>query len=430
MSSVQQIGQVSDASAPHPVPQRAGTARRIVFLNKYFYPDHSATSQLLTDLAFHLARSGEQVRVLASRQLYDDPSARLPEQEEIDGVAIRRISTTSFGRATLLGRGVDYLSFYRSAWRCLLEQTAPGDILVAKTDPPLLCVPALQAARRRGLRLVNWLQDLYPEIAVELGVPLVKGPVASGLYRLRDAALREAAANVVIGDRMADLIRARGAPPERIHVFANWTDDEEIRPLARLDNPLRRDWGLGDRFVVGYSGNLGRGHEFDTVLGAAELLHDLTDVVFLMIGGGSGFGALRRQVAERGLEDMFRFLPYQDRATLKYSLGVPDLHWLSLRPELEGTIVPGKLYGIAAAGRPIVAITAADGEVARLVRKHGSGFVVTPGDGARLASELRRLRADPDSLAQMGVNARRMLEGEYTRRHAYERWRNLFAGLT
>jgi glycosyltransferase involved in cell wall biosynthesis len=151
--------------------------------------------------------------------------------------------------------------------------------------------------------------------------------------------------------------------------------------------------------------------------------------VFLMIGGGSGFAALRTCVAERGLDAMFRFLPYQDRADLKYSLAVPDLHWLSLRPELEGTIVPGKFYGIAAAGRPIAAITAADGEVARLVRQHGAGIVVPPGDSAGLAGHLRRLAGAPQELAEMGRSARRMLDREFTRRHAFARWRDLFASL-
>ncbi len=403
--------------------------KRIVFLNKYFYPDHSATSQILSDLAFDLAAGGRRVHVIAGRQRYDDPQARLPEREEIRGVTVRRIATTGFGRATLLGRGVDYLAFYRGAWRAVLDDCEPGDILVAKTDPPLLCVPALRAARRRRLRLVNWLQDLYPEIAVALGVPLVRGPVAGALYRLRDAALREAAANVAIGERMAELLRRRGAPPDRIHVIANFSDDEDIRPLARGDNGLRHDWGLADRFVVGYSGNLGRGHEFDTVVGAAERLRDRPETLFLMIGGGSGFAALHRRVAERGLEAMFRFLPYQDRAALKYSLAVPDLHWLSLRPELEGAIVPGKFYGIAAAGRPIVAITAPDGELARLVRRHGAGIVVSPGDGEGLAAHLRRLAAAPAELAAMGERARRMLDAAFTRRHAFARWHELFSRL-
>jgi glycosyltransferase involved in cell wall biosynthesis len=402
---------------------------RLIFLNRYFHPDHSASSQLLSDLAFALAGDGHEVCVVTSRQRYDAPDAQLPGRETIRGVDVRRVATTRFGRSAIVGRGVDYLSFYAAMHRAVLSIAAPGDMLIAKTDPPLVCVPALRAARRRALRLVNWLQDLYPEVAVRLGVPLMRGPVAGALARARDAALRAAAANVVVGERMAQIVRRSGVAPERIHVIANWCDDEHIRPLARADNPLRRDWGLADRFVVGYSGNLGRAHEFATVLAAAERLRADERIVFLLVGGGHRFDELAHAVAARGLTRSFRFMPYQENALLAFSLGVADLHWVSLRPELEGLVFPSKLYGVAAAGRPMVAIAAPDGEIARLVRAHDCGFVVAPGDAAGLADVLTRAAADPAGLAAMGVRARAMLDAQFSRRHALEKWRGVLEGV-
>jgi colanic acid biosynthesis glycosyl transferase WcaI len=405
-------------------PTRSAT-KRVIFINRFFFPDYSATSQILTDLAFHLADCGIDVRVVTSRQRYDDPRADLPEAEAIGGVGIHRISTTRFGRAALIGRGFDYLSFYTSAYHSVLAFAQPGDVLVAKTDPPLLCVAAMWAARRGGLHLVNWLQDLYPELARRLSVPFVRGSLGRAFLELRDAALRAADANVVVGERMAEIVRDRGIAPERVSVIPNWCDDEEIRPIARLDNPLRREWGLADYFVVGYSGNLGRGHEFETVLAAAEDLRGDQRLCFLFIGGGKKFTELTHAVRERGLDHLFRFLPYQERNVLKLSLGVPDVHLISLRPELEGLIVPSKLYGIAAAGRPIIAVTAYDGEVARLVRRHDCGIVVAPGEGEFLADALCCLRADPARLAEMGHYARVMLDAHFTRRYALEHWRSL-----
>jgi colanic acid biosynthesis glycosyl transferase WcaI len=170
------------------------------------------------------------VRVLASRQRYDDPHARLPRAESKSGVFIERLATTRFGRSVLLGRGFDSLSFYGSAWRSILAWANPGAVLVVKTDPPLLCVVAMEAAKRRGLHLVNWMQDLYPEVATQLRVPLVKGPAAQALMQLRDVALRSAKANVVVGERMEEIICARGVKSDRIHVIPNWCDDEEIIP--------------------------------------------------------------------------------------------------------------------------------------------------------------------------------------------------------
>ena len=403
--------------------------RRIIFLNRFFFPDHSATSQMLTDLAFHLAASGSDVRVVTSRQRYDEPHADLPETESIGGVAIHRISTTRYGRSALIGRGLDYLSFYNAAFRWVLAGGKPGDVLVAKTDPPLLSVAAMQAAKRRGLYLINWVQDLYPEVAAALGVPFVKGLPGRVLIRLRDASLRAADVNVVVGERMATIVRDHGISSERVRVIQNWCDDEEIRPLAHCDNPLRGEWGLGDRFIVGYSGNLGRGHEFETVLAAAERLRGDPRLCFLFIGGGNKFSELACAVRERGLDHLFRFLPYQERRTLRLSLGVPDIHLVSLRPELEGLIVPSKLYGIAAAGRPIAAITASDGEIAELVKRHDCGIVVQPGQGDVLAQALCRLRADPGRLGEMGRRARAMLDAEFTRRHAFARWRRLIEAV-
>ena len=412
-----------------PAAVGGAAARRIIFLNRYFPPDHSATSQILGDLAFHLAESGYPVSVFTSRQRYDEPGAQLPARETIGGVEVHRVAATRFGRARPLGRAADYASFAAALWRAVLAEAKPGDILVAKTDPPMLCAVAMHVARWRGLHLVNWLQDLYPEVAARLDVPLMGSLMGDALTHLRDRALREAAANVVVSGRMAETVRSRGIAADRVHVIQNWCDDDQIRPLSAGDNPLRRAWGLEDRFVVGYSGNLGRAHESETMLETAARLRGSHNIVFLFIGGGSQLESLARQVRERGLDAWFRFIPYQERAALKYSLAVPDLHWLSLRPELEGLIFPSKLYGIAAAGRPVIAVAARDGEIADLVRRHQCGIVVGPGEAAALAAAIAELSASPERVAAMGQRARQMLDANFTRRRAFDRWRALLHGI-
>jgi colanic acid biosynthesis glycosyl transferase WcaI len=403
--------------------------RRLIFINRFFAPDHSATSQILSDLAFDLAGAGRKIHLVTSRQIYDDPKAALPERETINGVDVHRVASTGFGRAALIGRSIDYVSFYRSVRRCLDDLVRPGDIVIAKTDPPLLSVVARPVVRRNGARLVNWLQDIYPETAVELGVPFMRGPVASSLAALRDATLREAAATVVVGDLMGRKVKALGAPAERIHVIANWCNDEDIRLVANADNPLRRQWGLTDKFVVGYSGNLGRAHEFATVLGAAEQLRNEPRVAFLMIGGGKRFDELSAAAQARGLAGAFRFLPYQARTLLSYSLGAADAHWVSLDPRLEGLMVPSKFYGIAAAGKPIVVIGDPNGELAQLVRLNDCGFAIAPGDSEALTATLRLLLNAPWTVSEMGARARQMLDAHFTRRQGLARWRRLLDQL-
>jgi glycosyltransferase involved in cell wall biosynthesis len=403
--------------------------RRLIFINRFFAPDHSATSQILSDLAFDLAGAGREVHLVTSRQIYDDPKAALPERETLNGVDVHRAASTGFGRAALIGRSVDYVSFYRSVSRCLNDIVRPGDIVIAKTDPPLMSVVARPAARRNGARLVNWLQDIYPETAVELGVPFMRGPVVSSLVALRNATLRAAAATVVVGDLMGRKVEALGAPAQRIHVIPNWCNDEDIRLVTQADNPLRREWNLADKFVLGYSGNLGRAHEFATVLGAAERLRNEPRVAFLMIGGGKRFAELSAAVQSRGLAGAFRFLPYQARALLSYSLGAADVHWVSLDPRLEGLMVPSKFYGIAAAGKPIIVIGDPNGELARLVRLNACGFAIAPGDSEALAGTLQRLSETPRTVSEMGTRARQMLDAHFTRRQGLARWRQLLDQL-
>ena len=378
---------------------------------------------------FHFSATGVDVHVVTSRQLYNDSERQLPAAEIIGGVSVHRVSTTKFGRSGLVGRAIDYFSFYASARRLLREMLKPSDILIAMTDPPLISIIASRAAQLRGAKLINWLQDIYPEVAIELGVPFLKGPLATAISYLRDRSLKSAAVNVVVGQTMVEKLTDRGIHPSRVTTIPNWADDDEIVPVGHADNPLRQEWGLNDKFVVEYSGNLGRAHEFDTILAASEILRDDPHFVFLFIGSGHRLRELATIVTARGLASHFRFIPYQDRAHLKYSLGLADVHWLSLKPELEGLIVPSKFYGIAAASRPVIAITARHGEIARLVEEHHCGFVIAPGQAAELSTLLRRLSRDLLLLETMGQNARAMLDAHFTRRQAFRRWDDVLGAM-
>src|SRR5690348_17281726 len=200
-----------------------GRGVKLIFVNRYFHPDHSATSQMLSDLAFALAERGQAVCVITSRQRYDAPIDRLPARETMKGVAVHRLWTSRFGRANLVGRSMDYATFYAAAvWR-LWWLARRGDVVIAKTDPPMLSLVAAPVCWLRGARLVNWLQDIFPETAGALGVG---GRGANVLYRVlrwfRDRSLNAAHTNVVIGERMAERVCGLGISPERVRVIANW----------------------------------------------------------------------------------------------------------------------------------------------------------------------------------------------------------------
>jgi colanic acid biosynthesis glycosyl transferase WcaI len=399
----------------------AASTPRVVFVNRYFFPDQSATSRMLSDLAFRLAQRGVPVAVVTSRQLYEDPRAALAPHEVVDGVSIHRVTTATRGRARLLGRALDYVSFHAAAGIELLRVLARGDVVVAKTDPPLISLVVSRVAQLRGALLVNWLQDLFPEVATVLTPDLIPTWAQRQLVAARDRSLRRAAMNVVLGESMQRRLLNAGVDSARIRIVPNWSDPVAIVPRPAADSATRQRLALGGRFVIGYSGNLGRAHEFDTLIGAARLLRSEPRFAFLITGSGAKADALRESVRAEGL-DSFYFQPFQPAELLGDSLAAADVHFVSLLPALEGLILPSKIYGVLAAGRPALFVGDTQGDLARLLRDHDCGVAVAVGDSERLAAELRVLADSPARLAAMGVNARELGLARYTSEHAVADW--------
>ena len=406
---------------------------RVIFVNRFFFPDHSATSQMLSDLAFALAGRTMTIEVVTSRQRYDAPHVILPARESVQGVEIHRVWTSRFGRQNLIGRAADYLTFYVTAAWMVWRLARRGDVVVAKTDPPMVSVVAWPVARLRGAKLINWMQDIFPEIAERVGVG--GGPVSRLGFRamrwLRDRSLMGADMNIAVGERMAEHLTRLGVARDRLNLIPNWADGAFIHPVERADNPLRRDWGLGEDFVVGYSGNLGRAHEADTLVAAITAVTRAVPspgrprVRWLFIGGGALVEGMRQQLAKSGAAADVEFRPYAPREQLAESLSAADVHLVSLRAELEGLVVPSKVYGIAAAGRPTIFIGDRDGEVARIVNRFDCGMTIAQGDGDALASKVLELAARPELCRAMGLRARRAFEQGFDKPRGADRWQAL-----
>ena len=262
-----------------------------------------------------------------------------------------------------------------------------------------------------------------------LGVKL--GPLLIPLRALRNWSISTAAANVVLGERMrervADLTRARAVAVE----IPNWADGRLVHPVASADNTLRRAWGLQNAFVVAYSGNLGRAHDRATMLDAIARVEaaGIADIRWLFIGGGKELSELKADAETRRLASVL-FRPYQPREILGESLSVADVHLVTLRPALEGLIVPSKIYGILAAGRPAIFIGDGDGEIARLLARGRCGTVVAEGDAEGLARQIIALSQDPATAAAMGDRARALFDATYDLPFAVRRWEDLIAAIT
>lgn len=393
----------------------------IFILNRYFYPDHSATSQLATDLARELAARGWNTVALCSTQSYDNASV-YPPLGSCGGVSIVRVRGTHFGRHGHLGRAIDYMSYVcGAAWK-LMRIAKARDIVIALTDPPLLGTAMMPMVRFKRLRIVHWLQDVFPETAAALGVI---GP--SLLYRTLGAArnwsLRRADAVVTIGRLMRQQV-ARHARPDVVECIPNWAlVESRAGPDTSAD--LRSEWGLGDAFVAAYSGNMGRAHILMDLMDSMALLRDFKGIRLLMVGDGAQLPALRDRARSLQL-DAVSFRPYQPLEFLRQQLLVADMHIVTLDPRLEGLVVPSKFVGVIALGKPVLFVGSPDGELGTLIRETGCGVVVAPGAVQDLARAIADLARDRDEgsprLRAMSENALALCARELQRSRAFDDW--------
>ena len=295
------------------------------------------------------------------------------------------------------------------------------------TDPPIVGDIGLAVARRFGVPLLVISQDVFPEIAVQLKRlenPLLVGVLRSlvGLY------LKRADGIVAIGETMKLRLEEKGTPPERITVIPNWVDTKAIVPQPR-ENEWARKRRLAGRFVVMHSGNVGHAQDLDTLVRAGTFLRDLDDLQIVIVGFGARHADTVALAKRLELDAIVRFLPYQSRGVLSESLSAAHLHFVGLAKGLSGFIVPSRLYGILAAGRPVIVGADPESETARLVADVGCGIVLPPARPELVAKAIRDAREGRYDLEGMGAKGRMYVELEADRDVAIGRYRQLIGQL-
>jgi colanic acid biosynthesis glycosyl transferase WcaI len=376
---------------------------RLLVFNRSYHPDPGATGQLLTELAEDLvAQHGWEVTVVAGRAPGSGPGrAGAPiRRETVTGVTVLRAAGTRRSKARFVDRVANYLSYFAAATVAPVRSRRP-DVVMSLTDPPILGLAALAWARRWRVPFVFLCQDVFPEVACLLE-DFRSERVNRALDRVNRLLLRHATTVIAIGETMAQrLVEGKGADPRKVAVIHNWTDRTVLGPEPKR-NPVAEALGLVDRFVVLYSGNLGLGQGLESVLEAAALLRDLPDLVVVLQGDGVKREALETRARTLGLGNV-RFLPPAPKDRLRYVFAAADVQLVTLRQGLAGFIVPSKLYGVLASGRPYVAAVEEEGEVAVLTERYGAGLVVPPDEPEALAKAIRRLHEDPRLRTHLGA---------------------------
>ncbi len=380
---------------------------RFLFINQYYLPDFAATAQQMADLCESLVSKGHEVHVLCGDRLYDGRRIRLEPAERINGVHVHRVPITAGSRKRFRDRIREYFSFYWHAFIKVHRLPRP-DVVVTLTTPPMISLLGTWLRLVRRSRFVYWVMDIYPDIAHKAGLLRPNSVVRRLWALLGRVSYRSANRIVVLGEDMKSVLQRKGVPEKSISVFNNWSCGRMIRPVPDNENAFRKKYIDPDAFTLMYSGNMGFCHTFQAVIDGIIALKDDDRFRFMFVGSGQREGELHSKLCD--CERSTVFLPYQKREILAESLSAPSAQLITLDPRFDGLLVPSKLYGIMAAGQPMVFVGSENNTIAQTLTEAECGILVDPKSPEEFVSAVRHLAENPEECARLGRNGRHWFE--------------------
>lgn len=382
--------------------------KTLLVFSQTFVPDPASVGQHIADVTFEMARRGHRVVVYTANRGYDDPTIKYAARENLNGVEIRRLKFSSFGKKSILTRVIGTASFLL---QCIfIGLFKPGvDGILFSTSPPMIGVAASIARWIRRVPIAYWAMDLNPDQLIAMGKISPRGFAARVLETVNRFILRSSSLVVALDRFMAERLSARAKLDEKMVVLPPWPHEDCIDSLAHSENPFRARHGLDGKFVIMYSGNHSPANPLRTLLEASQEVKEDDGIRFLFVGGGVGKKEIEQFIGEHGTKNVIS-LPYQPLAELRYSLSAADVHVVSLGEGMVGIIHPCKIYGAMAVARPILYLGPSPSHVADLLEKHSLGVQVSHGDVKGAVAAIRGLREmEPARLAEMGRTAQVVL---------------------
>lgn len=405
------------------------SAAPVWIVSELYYPEETSTGGVLTILAEGLA-SSHSVRALCSQPTYNARGVVAPTYEVRNCVTIRRCMGTRLNKDVFVFRLVNLLTISLSLAALALRHIRRNDSVIVVTNPPLLPFLITAVCRFRKAKALLLVHDVYPETLTITDMLAPTSIVARMLDRATRHLYKSVDRIIVVGRDMEALVRRKLEDVERpvVTIPTCPHEPDRIRPTQRRSNSLLERLGLVDRFVIQYSGNMGRTHGLGSLLDAAVRLAAVSDIHFLFIGSGAKKQWLEQSVASLGLANV-TILPYLPREELPTSLNACDIAVISFVPGMIGSSVPCRMYNIMAAGKPILAVTERMSELGLVVEEERIGWVVPPGDVMGLVETILEARADPRLIADMGRRARVLVETKYAVEQVIDQYRQLLDGV-
>lgn len=408
----------------------------VLILSLVFPPDSVSTAEIMGDLAQDLRALGHSVSVVTTMPHYnpDREAARRQPVSSVWGPLLRRSSFHGIPvyhtampakDASVPKRLAAWAGFHLLSTLAALTVVPRYDVMLVPSPPLSIGVSAWLAGWGRRAPFIYNVQEIYPDIAINLGA--VKNPTVIGLLkRLERFVYGRAASVTVIASRMRERLLERGVPPQKVTVIPNFVDLDRLSPVPR-DNGFSRTHGLQDVFAVTYAGNIGPAQGLDIMVDAARLLPPGHPARFVLIG--DGILRDRFEGAASASDGRVRVLPYQPSSLMPQIYGASDICLVPQAAATGSDAIPSKVYRIMASARPLIAVTDPASDLAALVRNAECGEVVEPGDAAALSGVVQRAAAEPELWRRMGERGRQHVAEHYARQVVVRQYDRLIRKL-
>lgn len=385
----------------------------LLIVTQFYPPDYAATGQLIQDLAYFLSKKGVHVNVFTGQPGYAYKQKQAPILETSHNIKVKRSRTTQFWSQRIRGKTLNGVVFTIRAALYLIKNARQNNAVLLTTAPPFLSVIGYIANCLFQTKYTCLIYDLYPDAATELGVIDQNSLITKLWHKINHIIWQKSENIVVLSETMKQRVLSKHPTiASKISTIHNWADAEWIKPLPKQENWFACQHGLSQKFTVLYSGNLGRCHDLDTIIGAIKLLKQ-QPIQFVFIGAGAKHNLCRQTATELNLTNCI-FLPYQDRTNLPYSLTACDLALVSIAPGLEGVVAPSKVYGIMAGGKAIAAICEPHSYLRQLIADAQCGQSFNNNSSQELADFILTLAAHPERSENMGKAGRLYMQQNFT----------------
>lgn len=378
--------------------------KTLLVISQVYVPDPASVGQHMHDAAAEMVKRGYRTIVYASARGYDDPSNTYQARETLDGVDVRRLPFSSFGKRSIKVRLLAQFIFLLQVVLRGLFTRKLGAVLVS-TSPPMASIAAVTLAKLRRVPIVFWAMDLNPDQMIAMGM-ITENSAPARVFNFLNRRLLDNSTAIVALDRfMLDRLNKKREVTDRTAVFPPWPHEDSVEPVDHADNTFRREHDLDGKFVVMYSGNHSPANPIKTIIDAAKKLADRDDIVFMFIGGG-----LQKEEVEAAINDgcdNIRSLPYQPLETLRFSLSAADLHVVTVGDDVVGIVHPCKIYGAMAVARPVLTFGPERCHLSDLVDRYDIGVHIPHGQVDAAVKAITSLAAEsPKKRAVMGARAR------------------------